>query len=157
VKHALQIDASLKHQGTGRRASVIKVERFEGSEPLSVASGRYVLLIASERPSSGCTAELARSWIDAGASYVCAWGSASDDIEEAFDYASFLPELGQPLPFTLMTTSHKDEPLEAALWFAFYNAAAPDNRSRELDTVVVIVDSFDLELRCTSWIRKNEE
>jgi hypothetical protein len=61
------------------------------------------------------------------ASYVCAWGPNSEAVEETFDSASFLPEFGEPLPFSLMTTSHRDETPEEALWFAFYNAPPPDD------------------------------
>lgn len=78
-------------------------------------------------------------------------------MEEAFDYASLLPELGEPLPFTLMTTSHEKQPLEDALWFAFYNATPPDDRPHELNTVVVVVDSAALEKECVRWVQENNE
>ena len=88
---------------------------------------------------------------------MCAWGPASGQVEEAFDYATFLPEMGEPLPFTLMTTSHESEELDEALWFAFYNAVPPDDLKAELNTVVVLVDSPALEERCKAWVQVNRE
>lgn len=151
------IEAQLKHPGTGRCAAILQVEHFESTQPTAVAGGRYVLLVASERATCACTEEHARAWVDAGASYVCAWGPASGAVEEAFDYASLLPELGEPLPFTLMTTSDKEEPLEEALWFAFYCAAPPADLGCELNTVVVVVDSPALEIACRTWIQEKIE
>lgn len=95
--------------------------------------------------------------MEAGASYVCAWGPNSPGVEETFDYAAFLPELGVPLPFTLMTTSHTSEEFEEALWFAFYNAAPPDDLGHYLKSVLVVVDSDALEIRALTWIQENNE
>jgi hypothetical protein len=39
-------------------------------------------------------------------------GPDSEAIHDWFDYASFMPEFGRELPFTLMTTAHSDEPPE---------------------------------------------
>lgn len=150
------MEAPLKHPGTGRCARVLRVDRFESAQPVAVAAENYVLLVASERLTSACTEEHVRAWVEAGASYICAWGPASGVIEEAFDYASFLPSLGEPLSFTLMTTSHKDD-LEEALWFAFYCAVPPDDLPGELNTVVVVVDSPALENACRIWVQKNAE
>src|SRR5450631_2276536 len=96
-----EVQTSLRHSGTGRRAAVVRVD-FEGTSPVSVASGKYVLVIASERQTVPLGMIAARAWIDAGASYICAWGPDSAEVEETFDYASFLPECGDPLSFTLM-------------------------------------------------------
>ena len=157
MEHRCPIETPLRHPGTGRFASVLRVEHFGSAQPVSVATGKYVLVIASERASIHCTQEHARAWVEAGASYVCAWGPAAGEVEEAFDYASFLPELGEPLPFTLMTTSHVGEPLEDALWFAFHTAVPPDDLPYELNSVVVAVDSVALEKECTTWVQENSE
>jgi len=81
-------------------------------------------------------------------------GPGSSAVEESFDHASFLPELGEPLPFTLMTTSHEKEPLEEALWFAFYAAHPPDDLPHVLNTVVVVVDSAVLKAQCIKWVKE---
>jgi len=114
-------------------------------------------VIATQKPAVGLTEKVARAWIDAGASYVCAWGPDSPTVEETFDYASFLPELGEPISFTLMTTSHPSESLEDALWFAFHNARHPDEDKLKLDTVLILVDSDVLEAACVAWIAENRE
>ena len=150
-------EPKLKHPGTGRLASVLRVEHFGDAPPVSVPAGKYVLLVASERASIHCTEAHARAWVEAGASYVCAWGPAAEVLEEVFDYAAFLPELGEPLPFTLMTTSHANEPLEEALWFAFYNGKLPDETDDGVCPVVVVVDSNSLEVQSVAWVRGNTE
>src|SRR4051812_31068639 len=152
-----QVKTTLTHPGTGRQAAILQVRDFAAASALRIAAGPYLLVIATEKQTVGLTEKAARAWIDAGASYVCAWGPDSPAVEEAFDYASFLPELGEPIPFTLMTTSHKNETLEDALWFAFYNATHSDEHDRELDTVVILVDSDVLEATCTAWVAGNKE
>lgn len=152
-----RLETSSRHPGTGRLAAVLRVHDFESAFPVSVAAGKYVLVIASERQTVPLSTRAARAWIDAGASYICAWGPDSDAVEETFDYASFLPEFGEPLPFTLMTTSHRNETPEEALRFAFYNATRPDDLDQELNSVVIIVDSESLEATCIAWVEKNNE
>lgn len=88
---------------------------------------------------------------------MCAWGPASSGLDDLFDYATFLPELGEPLPFTLMTTWHDDESLEEALWYAFHCATAPDDLKEQLESVVILVDSTSLAARCITWIQRNSE
>ena len=152
-----QVETSLTHSGTGRRAAVVRVHDLASASSVSIAAGKYVLVIATEKQSVPLDEKSARAWIDAGASYICAWGPGSEKVEEAFDYASFLPELGEPLPFTLMTTSHRDETPQEALWFAFYNATHPDDLDQELTSVVMIVDSDSLETTCIEWVKENTE
>jgi hypothetical protein len=101
----------LTHRGTGRSAVVARVQGLWSCEPLFLGSERYVLVMASAREAQLSSVKAARAWVEAGASYVCAWGPGASEIEETFDYAAFLPELGDPLPFTLMTTSHTEDSL----------------------------------------------
>lgn len=116
-----------------------------------------MLVIASEREAPAAKVEAARAWIEAGASFICAWGPCAPDVEETFDYAAFLPELGEPVPFTLMTMSNQDEPLEEALWFAFYNGKTPDEPEDGTSPVVIVVDSEALEAQGIAWVRANTE
>ena len=94
----------------------------------------------------------ARACIELGASYICAWGRDCEALEETFDYAAFLPELGPELPFTLMTTAHRDGTLEDALEFAFRWAQPPDDFPFPLNRVVVVADTNSLLERCAQWI-----
>ncbi|EHR70769.1 hypothetical protein BurJ1DRAFT_1918 [Burkholderiales bacterium JOSHI_001] len=101
--------------------------------------------------------EQGRRWIDAGAAYVCSWGPESQSVEEAFDYAAFLPEVGEPLAYTLMTTSHASEGFEETLWFAFWNSSPPEDLQAELSLVVVQTDSPALAAQARSWVEDNHE
>jgi hypothetical protein len=149
------VQTSLRHPGTGREAAVVRLEDFVS--PVVVAASRYVLVIGSEKQTVPLGTKTARAWIDAGASYICAWGPDSAAVEEAFDYAAFLPEYGEPLPFTLMTTSHNEKTPKEALWFAFYNAVPPDDLNDELNAVVIVVDSDSLAAGCKAWVTENQE
>lgn len=118
---------------------------------------RFVLVIGSESRRASISCHRARRWIDAGASYVCAWGPSANAIEESFDYASFMPEYGEPLPFTFMTTSHEEGSLEQALWFAFWCSAPPEDLNDELSSVLVVVDTPALRDKSKSWISANTQ
>ncbi len=103
---------------------------------------RYILVVASETPAVELGIKTARAWVDAGARYICAWGPDSEGVHESFDYAGFLPEYGEEVE--LVTTAHRDEPIEEALWFAF-SCAKSVEPDRELNVVVIVVDSDSLE------------
>ena len=45
--------------------------------------------------------------------------------------------------------------MEEVLWFAFYNAAPPEDLLRTLNTVIVAVDSTELESVCVKWVQEN--
>lgn len=151
------IETPLIHPGTGRSAAVVQVADFWSASPIHIDSGKYILVVACENQAAQEKVEVARAWVEAGASYICACGPSSPEVEETFDYASFLPALGEPLPFTLMTTNHKNERLEETLWFAFYNAAPPENLHHELNSVVIVVESAAAEVACLSWVQGNRE
>jgi hypothetical protein len=146
------VELKQKHLATGRLAAVIRVNDF--GLPVSVDAGDYVLVIASEKPTVALDIKTARACVDAGASYICAWGPDSEQVEESFDYASFLPEYGKELE--LMTTAHQDEPIEEALWFAFHCAKSVES-DQKLNVVVIIVDSESLETRCHFWLENNND
>lgn len=152
-----QVQTLLRHPGTGRLAAVVRVRDLGSASPISIAAGKYVLVIASEKKVVPLNTKIARTWINAGAAYICAWGPDSEQVEESFDYAAFLPECGEPLPFTLMTTSHRDDTPDEALWFAFYNAVSPDDLHDDLNSVVIIVDSEALEDSCINWVQENNQ
>ena len=148
---------TLKHPGTGRTAVILRVRSLLECEPFELRQRSYVLVLASAKDTAVADIDAARAWIDAGARYVCAWGPASEIVEETFDYAAFMPQVGEPLSYTLMTTSHREEELDDALWFAFYNGKAPHEESGGQVPVVVVVDSPELEKECIKWIRANSE
>jgi hypothetical protein len=147
----------VRHAASGRTALIVVRQDWLDGLAIELRGERYVLVAAHQRSRPAISAAIARRWIDAGASYICAWGSAADDTEEAFDSASFLEEVGAPLAFTLMTTSHRDESIEEALWFAFYTAMPPSNLPASLDNVVIVVDKPALANICENWVRNNRE
>ena len=147
----------LVHGGTHLPAVVTRAATLDTANPIDQNGGKYVLLVASEEKTPNLSVARARKWIEAGAAFVCTWGPSCQDLEELFDYAAFSPELGEPIPFTVMTTSHQNENLDEALWFAFYTAFAPEDLPSPLSSVVVLVDSVSLEARCTKWIETNHE
>ena len=128
---------SLEHRATGRHCVALPPAKLSKAAPYVQPGIRYVLVLASEHDESSFGTSQARAWLEAGASYVCASGPDAASVEESFDYASFVPEVGVPLPFTLMTTSHEKESFEEALWFAFLCAAPPNNLAATLNLVVV--------------------
>jgi hypothetical protein len=140
------------HLPTGRSAAIVRVDNFQS--PVSIKAGRYILVVASEKPTLGLGIKTARAWVDAGARYICAWGPDSEEVHESFDYAGFLPEYGEEVE--LVTTAHKNEPIEEALWFAFNCAKSVDSES-ELNVVVIVVDSESLETQCRFWLENNKE
>jgi hypothetical protein len=152
---SLQVGPMLTHAGSGRRAQIGRAETLVAAEPIRRDAERYVLLTASEREDAIISVQQARRWLEAGAAYVCSWGPGASATEESFDYASFLPEFGEPLQYTVMTTSHDDETLEQALWFAFWCAGPPGDHLDPISLVLVLLDSSTLEARCTEWIKTN--
>jgi hypothetical protein len=147
----------LIHTGSGRPAHLVRAESLTKAEPVGLKGQKYVLVTVSERADAIMSVEQARRWLEAGAAYVCSWGPGSSAMEESFDYASFLPKLGVPFPYTVMTTSHPKETMEEALWFAFWNARPPDDQPDPISSVMVLLDSASLETRCTEWIKTNRE
>ncbi len=147
----------LTHIGSGRQVLVSRAEALANAEPIVLNGEKYVLFTASEQVDATMSVRQARRWLEAGAAYICSWGPRAPETEESFDYASFMPELGEPFPYTVMTTSHADETLEEALWFAFWNARPPDDQPDPISSVVVLVDSAELEVRCAEWIKTNRE
>jgi hypothetical protein len=141
------------HIPTGRTIDVVLVDRL--TDPGLTAEspdGDFILFIASDDRFPGVSHVEARSLIDRGAKYICAWGPYSDDLEESFDYAGFLTECGPELSFTLMTTSHKHDSLDDALYFALYTAGPPDDLDSPLDHVVVAAATEELRSSCLEWV-----
>jgi hypothetical protein len=140
------------HSPSGRFALLVQSTDIVTAVSGAAADYKFVLLALSDGNLRGLTTKQARTCVEEGASYICAWGLDCEELEETFDYAAFLPELGPELPFTLMTTTHRDQPLEEALEFAFRWAQPPDNFPFSLDRVLVVADTSELLSRCTKWI-----
>jgi hypothetical protein len=90
--HNLQT-VEVKHPGTGRLATGLRLQDLKSTSPVSVAAGKYVLVIASERQTLPLSTQNARAWVDAGASYICAWGPDSEQVEVARENRQLSREL----------------------------------------------------------------
>jgi hypothetical protein len=70
--------------------------------------------------------QFARQLLDQGCVYACSWGPEALRLHNAFDDAAINAQLaGQPYvdkDAVVMTTSHEDESLDDALWFAVFTA-----------------------------------
>ena len=142
----------LTHTPSGRSALLVQSTDIVAAVGGVASNDKFVLVALSDGQLRGLTEKQARACIDQGACYICAWGRNCEEMEETFDYAAFLPELGGDLPFTLMTTSHRDDTLEDALEFAFRWAQPPDDLPFPLNRVVVVADTNGLLERCAQWI-----
>ena len=140
------------HAPTGRSALLVQSTDILAAVNDAASNDKFVLVALSDGGLRGLTSKQARACVELGASYICAWGHDCEDLEETFDYAAFLPELGPELPFTLMTTAHRDQTLEEALDFAFRWAKPPDDFPFPLNRLVLVADSNELLNRCTTWI-----
>lgn len=81
---------------------------------------------------------LARSLIGGGCVYACSWGPEADRVETAFDWEVVRSEMEQSArALDIMTTSHEDESLDEAIWFALFVAFPPEI---EASAVVAIAD-----------------
>ena len=142
----------ITHRPSGRAALLVQSTDLVAAVSGAAADDKFVLVALSDGHFRGFTTKQARACLENGASYICAWGRDCEELESTFDYAAFLPELGPKLPFTLMTTAHRDQPLEEALEFAFRRAQPPDDFPFALDRVVVVADTSELLDRCTKWL-----
>jgi hypothetical protein len=53
------------HLPTGRSAAIVRVDNFQS--PASIEAGRYILVVASEKPTLALGIKTARARVDAGA------------------------------------------------------------------------------------------
>ena len=94
---------------------------------IEVSSPRFVCLVAMDATSISKNelAALARKLLDSGAVYICAWGPGCNAVHLTVDVEYIGPTPPATMDKVVMTTSHQDEPLEEAIWFAL-NCAWPD-------------------------------
>jgi len=141
------------HRGSGRSAA-LGIGRISDLLP-PPAGKRFVLVCAEDAESSSLSPEHARSWVDAGATVICAWGAAAGQIEESFDFSVIYPHADPG--WTLMTSDHSRESLGDTLWYAFYTAFMPDELQGTLDHVVIVASTPEIADRCENWVAKNKE
>ncbi len=96
---------------------------------IQLSSKHFACFIAwdSKNNSVQEISDLAETLIKNGAAYFCNWGNDSERIEDICDEIDSNPdkEFGSPDDSVIMTTAHKDESLEEALFF-FLTCTFPD-------------------------------
>lgn len=87
--------------------------------------------------------------LDNGCVYMCAWGPDASRIEAVFDLVAVEAELaGKPyVDDVLMTTSHEDESLDDALWFAVFAAFPPEGEANAVLAVCNSASANEIESR----------
>ena len=129
-------DIRLIGETDDRRLYVARIATLSNwPQQLDEPVGPFVVFTAFETESSDLAVlgRFARTLLDQGCVYACAWGPGSGHVEFAFDLALVDAEIaGRPYNHDVGTTSHEDESLDDALWFAMFNAYPSDAVPRAL-------------------------
>ncbi|MEZ4445808.1 MAG: hypothetical protein R3B72_42420 [Polyangiaceae bacterium] len=127
-----------------RSVFLIEVDALGSDVPFpKLPSEHFVCLVVCDASASACLLAFAETLLDAGAVYVCAWGRAADDVEDATDHAIVLSGRESGTDDVIMTTAHQ-ESLEGALWYALYAAVpAPAYAASCSCLVLIAVDAPD--------------
>ncbi len=104
-------------------------------EEIEQPSPGFVVLTALDtgRASAEELGEFAGKLLDQGCCYASAWGDDADRVHHAFD-TEFMDreDLGKVPCGFVMTTSHRDEPLDEAMWFALFAALPAEGEARSV-------------------------
>jgi hypothetical protein len=141
---------------------VARVSDLENWPPtLEESIGPFVGFIAID--TSGLPDDRLRAFavdlLAKGCVYMCAWGPDASRIEVVFDLVAVEAELaGKPyVDDVLMTTSHEEESLDDALWFAVFTAFPPEGEARAVLAVCDGAWSDEIESRFADSQRWNAE
>jgi hypothetical protein len=104
-------------------------------DPHSTHFGLFLALDAREIDSKRLGEPAARL-LKRGLAYLCAWGPDCELVHDIFDEEDVARDLGRDTHDVIMTTWHKDESLEEALWFFVHSAFPADGYVRD----------------CTDWV-----
>ncbi len=95
---------------------------------IRLSSGYFVCLLAwdSAAESVEVISRVAESILGSGCVYLCSWGEGCERVHDIFDEVAVGPD-PDPGDAAVMTTWHRNETLDEALWF-FLNSTSPDDR-----------------------------
>ena len=112
-----------------RRVFSLSIPNLASFPPtLVLPSPNFVLLLACDARliETSAIATFASSMIDQGVAYLCAWGPDCERVHDIFDEVHVMREIDEKRQYPhVMTTWHKDESLDEALW-CMLNSAYPD-------------------------------
>jgi hypothetical protein len=101
--------------------------------------------------------------IDQGIAYLCAWGPDCERVHDIFDEVHVMREIDEKREYPhVMTTWHKDESLDEALWHML-NSAYPDEVLAEtcgVDLAVSVANdqwAAHIQRRLSNMSQLNEE
>ena len=115
------------------------VESLKDLAPgIRAPSAQFIVLVAADTGdiSAEDMALAAEGLLGTGARYICCWGPDCERFHDVCDECSY--ELGN-IDAVVMTTSHPQESLEEALWFATHSATPDDAYPDALASVAVVV------------------
>jgi hypothetical protein len=108
----------------------------------------FTLLLAWDAPEipQSDLIKIFRPLVDRGLAYFCSWGKGCEEVHDAVDLSDLEKqrEFGES-DFFQMTTWHKNDTLEEAVWF-FVNCAIPSE-----DNVVADWDRFAVSIGNPDW------
>lgn len=112
---------------------------FNELRELAFPSPHSILLLAAnfQTIDSKEIADTAEALIARGNAYLCAWGESCAKAEDAWDSAVARSDSKNAFGYHTVSTSHEDETLEEAAWYAL-NCAFADKRIAESCSVVLI-------------------
>lgn len=112
---------------------------FSELEDLELPSSHSILLVAAdfEYFDSKDISDTATRLIERGNAYFCAWGEGCAKAETIWDTAATRIDPQRAFGYHFVTTSHEDDTLEEAIWFAL-NCAFVDESIKETCSVVLI-------------------
>jgi len=134
---------------SGEAASLGELRAFEAP------SQNFVLVVVADTrdEEERALVETAQTLVRAGASYVCCWGPDCKRFHDCFDEADLMVNGEGPSDHRLVTTWHKDEPLEEVLWFAINTAWPNYAYESTTDTVIALsIGAADWASRITRYL-----
>ena len=115
---------------------------FDELNDLSFPSAHTILLIAANygAVSSKEIADTAAILIEKGNAYLCAWGENCEKPEPIWDTAAARSKSKKEHKFHTVVTSHEEETLEEAVWFALNCAFVDEHIKKSCSVVLISID-----------------
>ncbi len=116
----------------------------------------FALLLVTTDSNDELPIAVAREWLEKGATFVLCTGPGSDPLEQTFDDATFRPECGPELTYTVMTTAHPNEPIESVLDFAFEYAQSAEDAPGQVRSILLLTTTDSIVERSNKWLHSRK-